>query len=111
MAGCAWVRIQAREQISPGGLAPERKKFAETILHGRLDAALHRLNTSLPESAIEEALRRVANYAGTSLIESIGSCMTGFATVSRLTLTWTVKNGGNLSKSLIGQTLTKTTGW
>jgi len=61
---------QHGEQISPGGQAPERKKFAETILRGRLDSALHRLNTSLPESAIQDALRQVANYAGTSLIES-----------------------------------------
>ncbi|MBK7366102.1 MAG: type I restriction endonuclease subunit R [Nitrosomonas sp.] len=58
------------EEISPGGLAPERTKYAETILTGRLKAALLRLNKSLPASSIDDALRLVTNYAGTSLIES-----------------------------------------
>jgi type I restriction enzyme R subunit len=58
------------EAISPGGAAPERAKYAETILSGRLEAALQRLNDALPASAVDDALRRVTHYAGTSLIES-----------------------------------------
>ncbi len=58
------------DEISPKGQAPERQKFAETILKGRLESALNRLNPSLPVSAIEDGLRRITNYAGTSLIES-----------------------------------------
>lgn len=58
------------EEISPGGKSPERAKYADTVLKGRLEAALRRLNPELPDSAIDEAARLVANYAGTSLIES-----------------------------------------
>lgn len=58
------------EEISPGGKGPERAKYAEVILLKRLEAALLALNPSLPVSGIEEALRLVRNYAGTSLIES-----------------------------------------
>ena len=61
---------QHGESISPGGPASERAKYADTILNGRLEAALKRLNPLLPDSAIADALRRVTNYAGTSLIES-----------------------------------------
>lgn len=58
------------EDISPGSLTPERAKYAEVVLIGRLDAALRRLNPELPEEAIFDAVRRIANYSGTSLIES-----------------------------------------
>jgi type I restriction enzyme, R subunit len=58
------------EALSPGGSTPERAKYAETILCGRLEAALQRCNPSLSTTAIDDALRRITHYAGTSLIES-----------------------------------------
>lgn len=58
------------EVLSPGVSAPERSKYAETILSGRLETALQRCNPSLPVAAIDDALRRITHYAGTSLIES-----------------------------------------
>lgn len=58
------------DTIAPSSPTPERKKYAETILKGRLEAALRKFNPSLPETAIKDAVRCIANYAGTSLVES-----------------------------------------
>jgi len=45
--------------IAPGGPAEERQSFKDAVLVGRLRAALVRLNSGLPQSAIEDALRKV----------------------------------------------------
>ena len=45
--------------IAPGGQAEERQSFKDAVLVGRLRAALKRLNSGLPQSAIEDALRKV----------------------------------------------------
>ena len=45
--------------IAPDTLSAERTSYAETILAGRLRAALARLNTDLPPEAIDEAFRRL----------------------------------------------------
>ena len=45
--------------IAPSGSAEERKSFKDAVLVGRLRAALVRLNSGLPQSAIEDALRKV----------------------------------------------------
>lgn len=44
--------------ISPGGPYAERQ-FSEVILKSRLKEALLRINPSIPDEAIEEAIRRV----------------------------------------------------
>jgi len=45
--------------ISPGGLASERYSYDEVILKERLYNALRRINSYLPEEAIEEAMQRI----------------------------------------------------
>lgn len=58
------------ESISPGGFAPERAHYNEVILAPRFRAALESLNPDLPESAIDDAEKRVRQFAGQSLVEA-----------------------------------------
>jgi type I restriction enzyme R subunit len=60
---------KAGPEIAPRGEFPERKTFTQAILPGRLREALVRLNPDLPESAIESAFHRLADYSAGSLIE------------------------------------------
>lgn len=53
----------------PDGSAPEREAYSDTILAGRLRAAIARLNPQIPEEAREDALRRVIASDRPSLIE------------------------------------------
>lgn len=54
--------------IAPGGPAEERQSFKDAVLIGRLRAALKRLNSGLPQSAIEDALRKVTVHDTQDLI-------------------------------------------
>ena len=58
------------ESISPGGFAPERAHYNEVMLAPRFRAALESLNPDLPPSAIDEAEKRVRQFAGQSLVEA-----------------------------------------
>jgi len=58
------------EVLSPGGIAPERAHYNEVILAPRLRAALERLNPELPTAALDDAEKRVQQFAGQSLVES-----------------------------------------
>ncbi len=58
------------ETISPGGFAPERAHYNEVVLKPRFRAALESLNPDLPASAIEDAEKRVRQFAGQSLLEA-----------------------------------------
>lgn len=58
------------EVLSPGGVAPERAHYTEVVLAPRLRAALERLNPDLPVAAIDDAEKRVQQFAGQSLIEA-----------------------------------------
>lgn len=53
----------------PDGSTPERDAYSDTILAGRLRAAIARLNPHIPEDAREDALRRVIAQDRPSLIE------------------------------------------
>ena len=53
----------------PDGRSPERAACSDTILAGRLRAAIARLNPQIPEDAREDALRRVIASDRPSLIE------------------------------------------
>lgn len=55
--------------ISPDGAAPQRASFADTILTGRLERAVRVINPSLPDEAIQMALRQVLNTDKPHLIE------------------------------------------
>jgi type I restriction enzyme, R subunit len=54
---------------SPDGRSPERDAYSDTILSGRLRAAIERLNPQIPEDAREDALRRMLSSDRPSLIE------------------------------------------
>jgi type I restriction enzyme R subunit len=56
--------------IAPDEPASERASFAEVVLRGRLEEALHRLNPEAPPAAVAEALRRVLVPASASLLQN-----------------------------------------
>ena len=64
-----WSHAQG-EAISPGGAHPEREHYTQVILRGRLHDALSRLNPELPGEALEDAGKRLLQYAGQSLVEA-----------------------------------------
>lgn len=55
--------------ISPDGSAPQRTSFGETILATRLERAVRALNPSIPDDAIDAALRQVLTTDKPDLIE------------------------------------------
>ena len=55
--------------LAPDGVAPERRSNGDVILVGRLETAIARLNPHAPESARNEALRRVLTGELPSLVE------------------------------------------
>lgn len=57
-------------EIAPDGVSPERKSYAETILEGRLRAALARINPHLDSDALDEAARKVLRLESPSLEEN-----------------------------------------
>ena len=61
--------VLAEATSGPDGTAPEREAYSDTILAGRLRAAIARLNPQIPEDAREDALRRVLASETPSLIE------------------------------------------
>lgn len=54
--------------IAEDGPAPERTTYADVILRGRLEAAVKRLNPTLPSEARDEAVRKVLYASHPSLI-------------------------------------------
>ena len=55
--------------IAPDGSAPERRSFGDVLLVGRLETAVARINPDAPESARNEAMRRVLTGELPSLVE------------------------------------------
>lgn len=55
--------------IAPDTLAAERASYAETILAGRLRAALARLNLELPPEALDDAFRKLTRADEPELIQ------------------------------------------
>jgi type I restriction enzyme, R subunit len=55
--------------VSEGGLSPERK-YSEVVLAGRLREALRRINRSIPDAAIEEAIKKVLRSESQNLVEN-----------------------------------------
>lgn len=56
--------------IAPGEPSAERADFSEVVLANRLRSALSRLNPSIPESALDEALRKITWTETPSLVEN-----------------------------------------
>ncbi|MFV0298846.1 MAG: type I restriction endonuclease, partial [Hyphomicrobiaceae bacterium] len=55
--------------ISPDGSAPERASYGEVLLMERLEAAVARLNPTIPEDARRDALRQITGSETQSLTE------------------------------------------
>jgi type I restriction enzyme R subunit len=55
--------------ISPDGSAPERATYSEVVLGKRLASNVRRLNPTLPDTAIDEAIRIMLRQETPSLIE------------------------------------------
>jgi type I restriction enzyme R subunit len=75
-AACQWFELLGYDilhgpDIAPGEPAAERTDFGEVVLGNRLSAALERLNTNVPDSALDEALRKVTRTETPSLVESL----------------------------------------
>lgn len=60
---------QPDQLIGPDGECAERTSYSDTILVGRLRAAVARLNPELPESVHEDAIRKLALVERPSLLE------------------------------------------
>lgn len=57
------------ELIGPDGRQPEREAYDEVVLHGRLAAAVARLNPMLPDEARQDAIRRLTQAELPNLLE------------------------------------------
>ncbi|MCS7017355.1 MAG: type I restriction endonuclease, partial [Gemmatales bacterium] len=62
-------RIAREEVIGPDGTHPERISHDEVVLRGRLEAAVARLNPTLPLEARQDAIRKVTQSELPSLLE------------------------------------------
>jgi type I restriction enzyme, R subunit len=68
MAGRTGLRGVAHgPDIAPDQPAAERGSYGEVVLHGRLRAALARLNPDLPPAALDDAFRRLTRLDRPSL--------------------------------------------
>jgi type I restriction enzyme R subunit len=56
-------------QIAPDGSAPERSAYVDVILLARLDAAVERLNPTIPAEARAEAIKQLSITETPSLVE------------------------------------------
>jgi len=62
--------VVAGPTIAPGEAAAERTSYQQVILEGRLLAALHDLNPDAPDTAIDEAFRKLTRIASPSPIDA-----------------------------------------
>lgn len=68
LAELGWATVASHDG-SPDGATPLREAYGETILAGRLEAAILRLNPRIPHEARHDALRKVTAAETASLIE------------------------------------------
>ena len=66
LASLGWTVLHGPD-LAPDTPAAERADYGEVILIARLRSALARLNPSLPDDAIEDALRRLTRPVGATL--------------------------------------------
>lgn len=59
--------VEHGAHVAPGEPAAERDSFCDVVLTGRLRDAIRRLNPTVPDEALEDALRKVLRVATTSL--------------------------------------------
>jgi type I restriction enzyme R subunit len=63
-------QIEFGPNIAPEGPYPQRESYSDVILINRLIESLFRLNKSLPQSALEDAVRQITIPRQISLIEN-----------------------------------------
>jgi type I restriction enzyme R subunit len=63
-----WLHLPG-PSIAPDGPAPQRQSFSDVVLLKRLERAVAQLNPTLPESARDEAIRRLLTSETGSLVE------------------------------------------
>lgn len=68
LEGLGYTRLGA-DEASPDGSAPERDTYHEVVLEERLLAAAQRLNPTIPQDAIDDALRTLQRRETPSLVE------------------------------------------
>ena len=66
LANLGYGRVYGPD-ISEGSVAEERK-YSEVVLVGRLRDALRRINKSIPDGAIDEAVKRVLRTESQDLV-------------------------------------------
>ena len=66
LTGVGWAAVHGRE-MAPDRRSAERGDYAEVVLHGRVRAALARLNPKLPADALEDAIRRLTRAPSPTL--------------------------------------------
>lgn len=74
-AGLTWLgelgyEVAFGPDISPGGAHPERQAFSDVVLVGRLKAAVRRINPSLPDEAVCDAVSKVLSLGAATLEEN-----------------------------------------
>ena len=69
LAELGWT-VAHGPRLAPGEPAAERASFADTVLVGRLRAAIARINPAVPADAREDALRKVLRIATPSLVQT-----------------------------------------
>ncbi|PUU87515.1 type I restriction endonuclease subunit R [Halanaerobium sp.] len=74
-AGLAWFKelnysIASGPKISPGGEYPERDDYREVVLKDRLRNSLYKINSEIPNQALETAVRKILIPEEPSLLEN-----------------------------------------
>jgi type I restriction enzyme R subunit len=54
--------------LAPDSLKPERKSYGDILLIGRLQAAMSKLNPSIPDDALQSAVRKLSRIATSNLL-------------------------------------------
>ena len=67
LEGRGWKHLYGPE-IAPDGRTPLRSSLGEVVLRERLEAAVRRLNPSLPASVLDEAVKTVLRIGSTDLL-------------------------------------------
>ena len=84
LEGRGWKYLYGPE-IAPEGSMPMRSSLEEVVLRSKLEAAVRRLNPSLPEQVLDDAVRAVLRIGSTDLLadnEAFHELLTQGVTVS-----------------------------
>ncbi len=74
LSGIGYSTAYGPELASDGLFAERSPSFEDTVLAGRLEAALGRINPNLPAGAVEDAVRKLTRTDSPNLIENNHQC-------------------------------------